>query len=61
MLVAILKICIFLCVIIIPLRGPSRRKEDNISHTRQSKIYSKYAVNENGGLEVLESNKAENR
>ncbi|WP_091142816.1 hypothetical protein [Mucilaginibacter pineti] len=61
MLVAILKIFIFLCVIIIPLRGPSRRKEDNVSHARQSKTYSKYAVNENGGLEVLEDNKAGDR
>lgn len=59
MLVAILKICVLLCIIIIPLRGPSRRKETTNNPVEQTKTFSKYAVNENGGLEVLEDNKTE--
>lgn len=54
MLVALMKIFIFLCVLIVPLRGPSRRRE--VPHdTPQNLItFSNYAVNEQGRLEKID-------
>lgn len=54
MLVALMKIFIFLCILIIPLRGPSRRRE-NKEHTPESTtVLSKYAINEQGNLEIMD-------
>jgi hypothetical protein len=54
MLVAIMKIFIFLCILIVPLRGPSRRRETKYDHPQSAKVFSKYGVNEWGGLEVID-------
>jgi len=53
MLVAIMKILIFLCILIVPLRGPSRRRETQYNHPESAKIFSKYSVNEQGRLERI--------
>ncbi|WP_183559692.1 hypothetical protein [Mucilaginibacter sp. SP1R1] len=54
MLVAITKIFIFLCVLIVPLRGPSRRREDKNSLPESAMVYSKYGINEYGDLELMD-------
>lgn len=54
MLVAIMKILVFLCILIIPLRGPSRRRESPLNQSKTETEYSNYAINEKGGLEVLD-------
>jgi hypothetical protein len=54
MLVAIMKIFIFLCVLVIPLRGPSRRRETRYNLPEKVKVFSKYGVNEHGGLEIMD-------
>ncbi|MBB6107975.1 hypothetical protein HDF22_000055 [Mucilaginibacter lappiensis] len=51
MLVAIIKVFIFLCILIIPLRGPKRR-ENKDDQSVQTKAISNYAVNEKGSLEM---------
>jgi hypothetical protein len=53
MLVAIMKIFIFLCILIVPLRGPSRRRETKYDQPQSAKIFSKYSVNEQGRLERI--------
>jgi hypothetical protein len=54
MLVAIMKIFIFLCILIIPLRGPSRRRETRYDLPERAKVFSKYGVNEQGELKVMD-------
>lgn len=54
MLVAIMKILVFLCILIIPLRGPSRRRESSLNQPQSETEYSNYAINENGGLEMID-------
>ncbi len=49
----VLMICIFLCVLIIPLRGPSTKKNDSLSAAKTPKDFSKYAVNKDGWLEEI--------
>jgi hypothetical protein len=56
MLIAIMKVCVFFCILILPLRGPSRRRESTADQTQNAKAFSKYGVNERGGLEVVKSN-----
>jgi hypothetical protein len=55
MLVAIMKICIFFCILILPLRGPSRRRKSTPDQPQSAKTFSKYGVNERGGLEMIET------
>ncbi|MEZ2338027.1 hypothetical protein AB6735_20425 [Mucilaginibacter sp. RCC_168] len=55
MLIAIMKVCIFLCILILPFRGPSRRRENIPDQPQSAKTFSKYGVNERGGLEVIET------
>jgi hypothetical protein len=54
MLVAIIKVFIFLCVLIVPFRGPSRRRENIYNQSESAKVFSKYGVNEWGSLEVID-------
>ena len=49
----IIKIAILLCVLIIPMRGPSRRKETIAVRPEKTIISSNYGVNENGFLEEI--------
>ncbi|WP_090470579.1 hypothetical protein [Mucilaginibacter sp. OK268] len=55
MLIAIMKVCIFLCILILPFRGPSRRRENTLDQPQSNQVFSKYGVNERGGLEVIET------
>ena len=54
MLVALMKVFIFLCILIIPLRGPSRRRENKDHISESTTVFSKYAVNEQGKLELMD-------
>lgn len=56
MLLALMKIFIFLCVLIIPLRGPVRRRESKYDEPPRSNAFSNYGVNKQGYLEKLEKN-----
>lgn len=51
----VLMILIFLCVLIIPLRGPSKKKINSAQAVKPPKEFSKYAVNENGWLEEIDA------
>ncbi len=55
MLIAIMKVGIFLCILILPFRGPSRRRENTPDKSQSVKIFSKYGVNESGNLEMMET------
>lgn len=57
MAIIILKIVVLLCFLIIPLRGPSRKKEIGRNPPHTTSAYSKYAVNEEGYLEEINENK----
>lgn len=51
----VLMIFIFLCVLIIPLRGPSKKKTNSAQAVKTPKEFSKYAVNEDGWLEEIDA------
>ena len=55
MLIAIMKICVFFCILILPLRGPSRRRENTSGQPQSAQSFSKYGVNKRGSLEVIEA------
>ncbi|MGF7079498.1 hypothetical protein [Mucilaginibacter sp. UYCu711] len=58
MALSILKIALLLFILIIPLRGPSKRKESNWNVRLDKSIRrSKYGVNEDGNLEELPDEK----
>ncbi|MDR6943464.1 hypothetical protein [Mucilaginibacter pocheonensis] len=54
MLVALMKIFIFLCILIVPLRGPSRRREVPRDSPETITTFSNYGVNEQGRLEIID-------
>lgn len=60
MAITILKIALLLCVIIVPIRGPSKKREI-AKKQHNEKLYSGYGINEQGELEelVLKENKKE--
>jgi hypothetical protein len=58
MMIAVLMILIFLCVLIVPLRGPS--KNINAKFTRPINL-SKYMVNKDGWLEKMNEHKEQER
>jgi hypothetical protein len=60
MMIAALMILIFLCVLIIPLRGPSKNKDDNTKLTKPTNL-SKYVVNKDGWLERMNEHKEQER
>jgi len=53
-MISALMIFAFLCVLIIPLRGPS--KNNNIKR-KKPRDFSKYAVTKDGWLEMMDENK----
>jgi hypothetical protein len=59
MLLALMKVFIFLCVLIVPLRGPARRRESKYDQPQHTKVFSNYAINKHGGLEKIEKNDIE--
>jgi hypothetical protein len=53
-----LRILVLLCFLIIPLRGPSKRRKVGYKRPDKTIICSKYGINENGDLEkVFNENK----
>jgi ABC-type uncharacterized transport system permease subunit len=54
MLLALMKVFIFLCVLIVPLRGPVRRRESKYDEPKRTKNFSNYGVNTHGCLEKIE-------
>lgn len=58
MMIAVLMILIFLCVLIVPLRGPS--KNINAKLTKPTNL-SKYMVNKDGWLEKINEHKEQER
>lgn len=57
-MIAVLMILIFLCVLIVPLRGPS--KNINAKLTKPTNL-SKYMVNKDGWLEKINEHKEQER
>lgn len=54
MMITIMKVFVLLCFLIIPLRGPSKRKETDSKRPNQTTMtHSNYGVNEHGGLEQI--------
>ncbi|HJP64524.1 MAG TPA: hypothetical protein VJ844_13850 [Mucilaginibacter sp.] len=51
MMATIIKVVLLLAIIIVPLRGPSKRREHSGKNTEQTTIHSGYSINENGMLE----------
>ncbi|MEO6520520.1 MAG: hypothetical protein ABIN91_02510 [Mucilaginibacter sp.] len=54
--IVIIKIVLLLCLIIIPLKGPAKRKDTNNTLTENSKPISSYGINEDGFLELINKN-----
>jgi hypothetical protein len=57
-MIAVLMTLLFLCVLIIPLRGPS--KNNNTKRTKSTNL-SKYVVNKDGWLERMNEHKEQER
>lgn len=57
-MIAVLTIFIFLCVLIIPLRGPSAPKNSITNKTITPPELSNYFVNEDGWLEMMTEDKS---
>jgi hypothetical protein len=50
MLTTILEVAALLAVIIVPLRGPGKKKKDTVAKIDTDTTHSHYAINEDGDL-----------
>lgn len=53
MAITILKIAALLCFLILPLRGPAKRRTTKYKRPDQTTISINYAINEDGEIEEL--------
>ena len=53
MMITIIKVALLLCFLIIPLKGPSKRRDDNHKRPDKSFTCSKYGINALGELEEI--------
>jgi len=53
MTIMIIKIVVLLCVLIIPLRGPSKRREGENTGKESITVNSNYGINEYGEIEKI--------
>jgi hypothetical protein len=54
-----LKVAVLLCFLIMPLKGPSKRRKISYSRPDKTILSSSYGVNEYGDLEELVDSKKE--
>jgi hypothetical protein len=53
MVITIIKVVVLLCFLIIPLRGPAKRRETGHKRPDKTVVCSNYGINERGELEEM--------
>ncbi len=53
MAITIIKVVVLLCFLIIPLRGPAKRRETRHKRPEKTIVCSNYGINERGELEEM--------
>jgi hypothetical protein len=60
-MITMIKIVILFCFLIIPLRGPTKRRENNHQRPDKTVTCSNYGINEHGELEELLSDNKDSK
>jgi len=53
MIITLVKVVVLFCFLIIPLRGPAKRRDNNHQQSEKMVSCSNYGINEHGELEEI--------
>jgi hypothetical protein len=53
MMITLIKVVVLFCFLIIPLRGPAKRRDNNRQRSEKMITCSNYGINERGELEEI--------